>query len=134
MLSSIFVHLGLGNLVFFGFVLSDESDGCEEELLLKEIVVEVHWSSLSSSSSSTVKLPFLSQELEEERRCGVGFWGIWVLGFGVGSYTSESFGLPQPQPAILDMSRVLISLCFLLEDIGGREGGRYRESSFTIAF
>lgn len=120
MLSSIFVHLGLGNLVFFGFVLSDESDGCEEELLLKEMVVEVHWSSLSSSSS-TVKLPFLSQELEEERRWGVGFWGIWVLGFGVGSCTSESFGLPQPQPAILDMSRVLISLCFLLEDIGGRE-------------
>lgn len=40
-----------------------------------------------------------------------------ILGIGVGSYTSEGFGLLQPQPPILVVRRVLMSLDLLLKDI-----------------
>lgn len=134
MLSWTFIVFGLEIFVFLGFVLSAESDGCdceEELLLLKETVVDVH---RSSSSSSTVKLlPFWSPELEEERDRWIGFLWIWILGFGVGSYTSESFGLPQRQPATLALIMVVRSFFFLLdEDIEVGGGGRYKETPYCL--
>ncbi|KAF9684679.1 hypothetical protein SADUNF_Sadunf04G0143700 [Salix dunnii] len=61
-------------------------------------------SSLSTNDRPTLLVP---DELEEERLGFGSFGGIEVLGlrFGVGSCTSEGFGLPQTQPALdYDMS------------------------------
>lgn len=63
------------------------------------VVEEESSSSLSSNDRPALLAP---DELEEER-LGFGCFGeIEVLGlrFGVGSWTSEGFGLPQTQPAL----------------------------------
>lgn len=55
------------------------------------------------------------------------------MGFGVGSCTSESFGLPQRQPATLALIMVVRSFFFLLdEDIEVGGGGRYKETPYCL--
>lgn len=76
-------------------------------------------SSLSINVDDDLPL-FFSQELEEE----LGFIILWeirvFLGRGFGSYTSEGFMLPHPQPALavnIDLRRLFL----LFVDIGGRK-------------
>lgn len=94
------------SIILDAFGSVSDSESCVDDVLslFRVTVVEVQ---SSSSVSINEKPTLLSQELEDEQ-LGFGSFGeieVVGLGFGAGSYTSESFALPQPQPA-LDVSMV----------------------------
>lgn len=105
-------------MIFDDFGSVSDSEFCVDVLLsmLKVIVVEV----TESCSLSIVKPALLSQELEVEH----GFASFWemedlVLGTGVGSYTSEGFGLLQPRPQPPLAASMVLRSFFFFEDMSG---------------